>query len=63
MQKTALRAAGAVFLTVGVLHVWRVLAKAVVTVGQATLPAEWSITGAAIAFGLSAWMFSAAKSK
>ena len=61
MQKAALRTAGVIFLAVGVLHVWRIVAKADVMLGQALIPADWSIAGAGIAFGLCAWMFYAAK--
>lgn len=61
MQKAALRTAGVVFLLVGVLHVWRLVAKAEVMVGAAWIPSEWSVAAAVIAFGLASWMFYAAK--
>lgn len=61
MQKLALRTAGTIFFGVGLLHTWRFLAKAVVTIGTFTVPTEWSVVGAVLGFVLSLWMFSAAK--
>lgn len=61
MQKLALRTAGTIFTAVGMLHTWRVLSKAAVTVGTFSVPTEWSLAGAAGGFILALWMFSAAK--
>ena len=61
MQKLAMRTAGTVFLAVGALHTWRFLTKAAVTVGTFSVPTEWSLVGAAVAFILSLWMFTSAK--
>ena len=61
MQKLALRTAGMVFLAVGALHTWRFFTKAAVTIGNFSVPTEWSLAGAAAGFVLSLWMFSAAK--
>ena len=61
MQKLAMRTAGTVFLAVGALHMWRIFTKAAVTVGTFSVPMEWSLVGAAVAFILSLWMFASAK--
>lgn len=61
-MRTALRAAGLIFLGVAVLHVLRVVFLVRVLVGSHWIPLRVSAVGAVITLVLAVWMFKAAAS-